>query len=152
MFYWIILDMFVFAFFFFSSRRRHTRCALVTGVQTCALPILASASEKTATGRTPRRRQVRMMRQAISPRLAINRLSNMGFPMEFHSAAGPVGCAFVEKGRQPMLALGRNPQAGDQLGILAIAALLGVGVAAGSRQGRRSETQRVGEGGVREWE
>src|SRR3546814_1329837 len=27
-------------YFFFSSRRRHTRCALVTGVQTCALPIL----------------------------------------------------------------------------------------------------------------
>src|SRR3546814_3878215 len=25
--------------FFFSSRRRHTRCALVTGVQTCALPV-----------------------------------------------------------------------------------------------------------------
>src|SRR3546814_5109265 len=28
---------------FFSSRRRHTRCALVTGVQTCALPFCASA-------------------------------------------------------------------------------------------------------------
>src|SRR3546814_9125530 len=27
---------------FFSSRRRHTRCALVTGVQTCALPIYAA--------------------------------------------------------------------------------------------------------------
>src|SRR3546814_19265535 len=27
--------------FFFSSRRRHTRCSLVTGVQTCALPISA---------------------------------------------------------------------------------------------------------------
>src|SRR3546814_16396103 len=27
--------------FVFSSRRRHTRCALVTGVQTCALPIYA---------------------------------------------------------------------------------------------------------------
>src|SRR3546814_2083958 len=26
-------------FLFFASRRRHTRCALVTGVQTCALPI-----------------------------------------------------------------------------------------------------------------
>src|SRR3546814_18106430 len=26
-------------FFFLSSRSRHTRCALVTGVQTCALPI-----------------------------------------------------------------------------------------------------------------
>src|SRR3546814_2540108 len=32
--------VFAFLFFFFSSRRRHTRCALVTGVQTCALPIL----------------------------------------------------------------------------------------------------------------
>src|SRR3546814_2637903 len=30
---------FVLVIFFFSSRRRHTRCALVTGVQTCALPI-----------------------------------------------------------------------------------------------------------------
>src|SRR3546814_1215737 len=29
--------------FCFSSRRRHTRCALVTGVQTCALPIYAEA-------------------------------------------------------------------------------------------------------------
>src|SRR3546814_5417613 len=31
--------MLVDSLFFFSSRRRHTRCALVTGVQTCALPI-----------------------------------------------------------------------------------------------------------------
>src|SRR3546814_8045802 len=32
-------DTYHMAYFFFSSRRRHTRCALVTGVQTCALPI-----------------------------------------------------------------------------------------------------------------
>src|SRR3546814_2877376 len=51
--YYILLFVFMFCalfisfllcfylfFFFFSSRRRHTRCALVTGVQTCALPIL----------------------------------------------------------------------------------------------------------------
>src|SRR3546814_6605204 len=31
--------LYLFVVFFFSSRRRHTRCALVTGVQTCALPI-----------------------------------------------------------------------------------------------------------------
>src|SRR3546814_7196300 len=31
--------LFLYCVFFFSSRRRHTRCALVTGVQTCALPI-----------------------------------------------------------------------------------------------------------------
>src|SRR3546814_7206767 len=30
--------------FFFSSKRRHTRCALVTGVQTCALPIWSFCS------------------------------------------------------------------------------------------------------------
>src|SRR3546814_11252474 len=32
--------------FFFSSRRRHTRCALVTGVQTCALPIFSYGQER----------------------------------------------------------------------------------------------------------
>src|SRR3546814_5774589 len=44
--------------FFFSSRRRHTRCALVTGVQTCALPISSRmAAKKTAKkkpGRPPK--------------------------------------------------------------------------------------------------
>src|SRR3546814_2457093 len=47
-----------FVVFFFSSRRRHTRCALVTGVQTCALPIcpghisvtgISSAAQKNST-------------------------------------------------------------------------------------------------------
>src|SRR3546814_2987094 len=32
-------------FVFISSRRQHTRCALVTGVQTCALPIYAAGYE-----------------------------------------------------------------------------------------------------------
>src|SRR3546814_5222153 len=35
----------MFVIFFFSSRRRHTSCALVTGVQTCALPIYGRVSE-----------------------------------------------------------------------------------------------------------
>src|SRR3546814_127176 len=34
--------------FFFSSRRRHTRCKLVTGVQTCALPISAALDRNLA--------------------------------------------------------------------------------------------------------
>src|SRR3546814_5982491 len=34
--------------FFFSSRRRHTSCALVTGVQTCALPIYRTATDLVA--------------------------------------------------------------------------------------------------------
>src|SRR3546814_5334545 len=39
MFYMMYVMIVYNRFFFFSSRRRHTRCALVTGVQTCALPI-----------------------------------------------------------------------------------------------------------------
>src|SRR3546814_6226655 len=40
-------------FFFFSSRRRHTSCALVTGVQTCALPIcpLSAANHDSNEGK-----------------------------------------------------------------------------------------------------
>src|SRR3546814_7381655 len=37
----------IFIIFFFSSRRRHTRCALVTGVQTCALPISCGEGPET---------------------------------------------------------------------------------------------------------
>src|SRR3546814_9858113 len=32
--------------FFYSSRRRHTRCSLVTGVQTCALPIFLTLADR----------------------------------------------------------------------------------------------------------
>src|SRR6056297_3836065 len=53
-------------FFFFSSRRRHTRFSGVTGVQTCALPILASRRPvnrrpriRAATRTGPRRRPSR---------------------------------------------------------------------------------------------
>src|SRR3546814_10502850 len=42
-------------YFFFSSRRRHTRCALVTGVQTCALPIYR------INGREVRARDVQLL-------------------------------------------------------------------------------------------
>src|SRR3546814_6341269 len=42
----LILICGIFLFFVFSSRRRHTRCALVTGVQTCALPISRSARRR----------------------------------------------------------------------------------------------------------
>src|SRR3546814_2962470 len=62
-------------YFFFSSRRRHTRCALVTGVQTCALPISRGSSKEdrrrvliriTPTGR----RFVQKMLPPMFPRVA----------------------------------------------------------------------------------
>src|SRR3546814_3190937 len=55
--------------FFFSSRRRHTRCALVTGVQTCALPICQQAPGQDGAaaggGRTPE--YLRKDRIAVAP-------------------------------------------------------------------------------------
>src|SRR3546814_8228176 len=58
-------------YLFFSSRRRHTRCALVTGVQTCALPICRAAAayriglgtNPRGDGRTRRRQRHGMVRQ-----------------------------------------------------------------------------------------
>src|SRR3546814_4690497 len=53
-----------YGFFFFSSRRRHTRCALVTGVQTCALPIyvlLEQACEWSAERSAPAFRELRAL-------------------------------------------------------------------------------------------
>src|SRR3546814_8492426 len=41
--------------FLCSSGRRHTRCALVTGVQTCALPILSSGKQRVASCRSSSR-------------------------------------------------------------------------------------------------
>src|SRR3546814_9533641 len=43
-----------FSDFFFSSRRRHTRCALVTGVQTCALPICVVHAKEASGGHLAR--------------------------------------------------------------------------------------------------
>src|SRR3546814_9814941 len=43
--FWIDDFVYLYLFFFFSSRRRHTRCALVTGVQTCALPIFLAPTQ-----------------------------------------------------------------------------------------------------------
>src|SRR3546814_16979252 len=53
--------------FFFSSRRRHTRCALVTGVQKCALPISDQAEQLIAQGNetTGRAESVRSGTQTI---------------------------------------------------------------------------------------
>src|SRR3546814_4533558 len=52
--------LYIYLCFFFSSRRRHTRCALVTGVQTCALPICA---DRDARGIVDEQRQAFELRR-----------------------------------------------------------------------------------------
>src|SRR3546814_14818703 len=49
--------------FLFTSRRRHTRCALVTGVQTCALPILHGDVQTVAGPGLDRYRQVPVLEE-----------------------------------------------------------------------------------------
>src|SRR3546814_5669271 len=71
----------IYVCFFFSSRRRHTSCALVTGVQTCALPIsslglsVAGASKllerATAAGLMVEITQRRSWRQFLTADLAV---------------------------------------------------------------------------------
>src|SRR3546814_7433192 len=54
-------------FFFFSSRRRHTMCALVTGVQTCALPIFLPDPAAPAPGKF----EAAFLRQAAAGAVAV---------------------------------------------------------------------------------
>src|SRR3546814_1972646 len=60
--------------FFFSSRRRHTRCALVTGVQTCALPIWGWVTSITPSGT---HKDPRFDNQAVRATLRIEPVSDL---------------------------------------------------------------------------
>src|SRR3546814_2456355 len=80
MYFVVLFSYFLFAisvfclFFFFSSRSRHTRCALVTGVQTCALPIWPAplqgepAGKLMAQGLMGGFRRTRLAGQAVTER------------------------------------------------------------------------------------
>src|SRR3546814_1576679 len=68
-FFILFMSVFVYLFFFFSSRRRHTRCALVTGVQTCALPISIVVSRAVKQMIAPVRDQFAARRCAKADRI-----------------------------------------------------------------------------------
>src|SRR3546814_7892368 len=70
--------------FFFSSRRRHTICALVTGVQTCALPI----SPPRAGFRRDHRRRTRRARSSLSASAARGRRA-VRHPDSLHRGVAP---------------------------------------------------------------
>src|SRR3546814_9249600 len=74
-------------FFFFSSRRRHTRCALVTGVQTCALPILMA---------TARRHAEVLASRPISSLVAVKRTMTEPHRAAIAAARERENAAFVE--------------------------------------------------------
>src|SRR3546814_19095333 len=59
-------------FLLFSSKRRHTRCALVTGVQTCALPIFLGAPDLILLTLTELAEQVRRICRAAPVSLLVD--------------------------------------------------------------------------------
>src|SRR3546814_3622251 len=75
--------------FFFSSRRRHTRCALVTGVQTCALPILTGKEASEATRLSFRRRIEDNVMNDVEVEVEVEDSPSM--PMEIPGMGGQVG-------------------------------------------------------------
>src|SRR3546814_10284920 len=88
--------------FFFTSRRRHTRCALVTGVQTCALPIFEEVLESLGCviAKHPDYMSRALIERLCEPeRQIIFRVPwiddkgrfriNRGFRVQFNSALGP---------------------------------------------------------------
>src|SRR3546814_1850649 len=87
--------------FFFASRRRHTRCALVTGVQTCALPIWQLAGKRAFGFLSWNLRRkaihdgpvlpalVADLRQAAPDHVAVTGdVTNISLPKEFARAGG----------------------------------------------------------------
>src|SRR3546814_6033127 len=64
--------------FVFSSRRRHTRCALVTGVQTCALPICQAA----AVNLQQALNELPQIRNSVSANQAIGNTTSGTAPVE----------------------------------------------------------------------
>src|SRR3546814_5660340 len=56
--------------FFLSSRRRHTRCALVTGVQTCALPISMAKAPSLSVPKIGAPGAPKQLRLSLEPALA----------------------------------------------------------------------------------
>src|SRR3546814_2797328 len=84
-------------FFVFSSRRRHTRCALVTGVQTCALPISASNGDSHRRNAANRPRPHRAPKSILWPKGAANRMTE-----DTASAASPQSLAILHPQQQEM--------------------------------------------------
>src|SRR3546814_7526437 len=86
----VALLYFFISVFFFSSRRRHTRCALVTGVQTCALPIYPLAQI---------RRQQKLLTPVVSSEIHHANLLNQ-FAQIRQTASPPYASSRRRRGRR----------------------------------------------------
>src|SRR3546814_6287132 len=88
----------------FSNRRRHTRCAVVTGVQTCALPIYLVRAAVDLVGVGARR---------ADDRAAAGKGAAQGLDAERHRPALQHALPSVEEA-DPLVAVGQLALAGDR--------------------------------------
>src|SRR3546814_13815925 len=90
--------MLCYVFFFFSSRRRHTRCALVTGVQTCALPIFVGITG--TNGKTTTKELIQaVLSQRFNTYATKGNLNNhIGVPLTILSITTQTEIAIIEMG------------------------------------------------------
>src|SRR3546814_15750139 len=126
--------------FFFSSRRRHTRCALVTGVQTCALPIFF-ASKLLEVSLPNNGQTCHAATRILAPRSRYNEVVDavtatvaglvVGDPLDKATQIGPVVSA-----AQPDRVLGSVEQGKS-----------GSRRTTGGKDGARSEERRLGKEG-----
>src|SRR5213076_2726817 len=119
----------LFVFFFFSSRRRHTRWLVVTGVQTCALPICSSRRRRSrcsvsvqtraaAVRSSPMRMTAARMPRYVNP--AWEARARIGLPGGERGAVGRrfgrAAVDILDAGMIRILRLHQRPAVGD-LGI-----------------------------------
>src|SRR3546814_10824923 len=98
-------------FFFFSSRRRHTRCALVTGGQTCALPICASGTGEPTNISTTIEVQQLAQRQTVASAPVADRNAPVGegtLTISFGTVTGafPTPGGFSPNGKSVTITIG----------------------------------------------
>src|SRR3546814_11663117 len=127
--------VFVLFGFFLSIRRRHTRCALVTGVQTCALPICGTSQRLDERNNDSQRLSVLVQPTAW--------LKNTTIYDRFH--ADQASSAYVAVGYNPALPLFNLDQTfGEFIFNNPAQSLCGAAVAFGLSPDARSEERRVG--------
>src|SRR3546814_8615387 len=114
--------------FFFSSRRRHTRCALVTGVQTGALPscVMAKVTYK-MTGLRELETTLRQIPKAMGRRAGLNALRQGGEPIaKMARAIAPVDEGNLRESIDVSTRLARS-QAGDKGALAPVEMYVGPG-------------------------
>src|SRR3546814_2717820 len=116
----VVLSCFL---FFFSSRRRHTSCALVTGVQTCALPIFKIVQRvPVRIALDPKELEAHPLRVGLS----------MAVEVDLHDTSGSLVATEVRGEPQQVVASEEHDAAVDRM-IADIIARNGGGAAAGHR-------------------